>query len=141
MSTHDHPWTPIPDRPRTREAGSCRQCPVGCERVVHPAGCLESGCPRVYSYERDGRTWFGCIEGVHGAEIDMERFRVLARTKLGFGGLRAIRPPLPQCRTEVERTFEHRAGGPCVRPDFLLSAPRLDYRVTVPPAPEDVRPD
>ncbi len=58
---------------------------------------------------------------------------MLQRTKLGFGGLRAVRHPLPQCRTEVERTFEHRAGGPCVRPDFLLSAPRLDYRVTVPP--------
>ena len=28
------------------------------------------------------------------------------------------------CRTEIERTFEHRSDGPCVNPDFLLSAHR-----------------
>lgn len=116
-----------------RAAGSCRLCPVSCERVVHPAGCLESGCSRLYSYEQDGRTWIGCLEGVYGVEIDLERFRTLQRTAAGFGALRAVRDPLPICRTEVERTFEHRSDGPCVNPDFLLSAPRHAYTVTALP--------
>jgi len=128
----------LPGRgPRVRDEGSCRQCPVSCERVVYPAGCLESGCPRVYTYEEDGRTWFGCLAGVHGAEIDLRLFRVLQRTKEGFGALHALREPLPICRSTVERVFEHRSEGPCVNPDFLLSAPRPVYRVTVPPRAGD----
>ena len=121
-------------------AGSCRQCPVSCERVVHPAGCLESGCSRLYSYEEDGRTWIGCMEGVYRAEIDLERFQALQRTRGGFGALRAAREPLPMCRAEVERTFEHRSDGPCVNPDFLLSAPRHAYTVTASRRAEDRRP-
>lgn len=113
-----------------RAAGSCRLCPVSCERVVHPAGCLESGCSRLYSYEEDGRTWIGCLDGVYRAVIDLHRFRLLERTKGGFGALRAAREPLPMCRTDIERTFEHRADGPCVNPDFLLSAHRRAYTVT-----------
>lgn len=119
-------------------AGSCRQCPVSCERVVYPVGCLESGCSRLYSYEEDGRTWMGCLEGVYRAEIDLERFRALQRTKAGFGALRAVREPLPICRAEVERTFEHRGDGPCVNPDFLLSA-RHAYTVTATRRAEDRR--
>jgi hypothetical protein len=42
------------------------------------------------------------------------------------------------CRTEVERTFEHRSDGPCVNPDFLLSAHRGGYRVTATPSAEGV---
>jgi len=110
-------------------AGSCRQCPVGCERVVHPAGCVEAGCTRLYSYERDGRTWMGCMEGVYGVEIDLESFRLLQRTAAGFGGLRAARPPLGICRSVVERTFEHRGAPRCVNPDSLLSGAG-DYVVT-----------
>jgi hypothetical protein len=116
-----------------RAAGSCRLCAVSCERVVMPAGCLESGCSRLYSYEQDGRTWIGCVERVFAAEIDLHRFRLLERTRAGFGGLRTAREPLPICRTEVERTFEHRSDGPCVNPDFLLSAHRGGYRVTAAP--------
>ena len=95
-----------------RAAGSCRQCPVSCERVVYPAGCIESGCSR--------RTWMGCLEGVYRAEIDLDGFRRLQRTAAGFGALRATKEPLPMCRCDVERTFEHRSDGPCVNPDFLL---------------------
>jgi hypothetical protein len=111
-------------------AGSCRACPVSCERVVYPLGCLEGSCPRLYSYEEDGRTWIGCLEGVYRAEIDLERFRALQRTREGFGALRAAREPLPMCRCEIERTFEHRADGPCVNPDFLLSGGGRVYTVT-----------
>lgn len=118
-------------------AGSCRGCPVSCERVVYPAGCLESGCARLYSHEEEGRTWFGCVEGVFGAEVDLARFRALQATRTGFGALRAAREPLPICRAGVERTFEHRADGPCVNPDFLLSASSRAYHVSVTPRAGD----
>lgn len=103
-------------------AGSCRQCPVSCERVVQPAGCVESGCSRLYSYERDGSTWMGCLEGVYQVEIEVDGFRRLQRTAAGFGALRASREPLGICRSAVERTFEHRGAATCVNPDFLLSS-------------------
>lgn len=110
--------------------GSCRQCPVSCERTVHPAGCLETQCPRLYSYERDGRTWIGCMEGVYRVEIDLERLRRMERTAVGFGALRASREPLPICSSSVERTFEHRCASACVNPDFLLSGAGTAYTVT-----------
>ncbi|MGD9572309.1 MAG: hypothetical protein AB7V62_10515 [Thermoleophilia bacterium] len=111
-------------------AGSCRQCPVSCERVVQPAGCLESGCPRLYAHEREGRTWVGCLSGVFDVEIDLDGLHRLQRTKAGFGGLRAAREPLPICRSHVERTFEHREAPGCVNPDFLLSGTGSTYTVT-----------
>lgn len=114
-------------------AGSCRQCPVSCERTVRPAGCLEAGCPRLYSYERDGRTWVGCMEGVYRVEIDLERLRRMQRTAAGFGSLRAAREPLPICDASVERTFEHRSDAPCVNPDFLFSGTDVAYTVTATP--------
>lgn len=119
-------------------AGSCRACPVSCERVVHPAGCLEAGCSRLYSHERDGRSYVGCLEGVYRVEIDLDLFHALQRTvRGGFGALRAEREPLPMCRSEVESTFEHRADGPCINPDFLLSGPEHEYRVVVNPRSTD----
>ena len=111
-------------------AGSCRHCPVSCERVVEPAGCIEIGCPRLYSYERDGGTWVGCLEGVYRVEIDLEGLRRLQRTAAGFGALRAAREPLPMCRSSIEHTFEQRAQEPCVNPDFLLSGSDSTYTVT-----------
>jgi hypothetical protein len=111
-------------------AGSCRQCPISCERVVEPAGCIEAGCPRLYSHVREGRTWVGCMEGVYDVEIDLEGLRRMQRTKAGFGALRAAREPLPICRSEVERTFAHRGPAPCVNPDFLLSGAAAAYTVT-----------
>jgi hypothetical protein len=116
--------------------GSCRRCPVACERIVYPAGCVESGCSRLYAYEEHGRTYIGCLEKVYRCEIDLELFTQAERRRGGFGALRVVREPLPICRTEVEHTFEHRAAGGCVNPDFLLSAPRQDYRVTVHRRPE-----
>jgi len=112
-------------------AGSCRHCPIACERVVEPAGCIEAGCPRLYAHVRDGRTWIGCMEGVYDVEIDLDGFERLQDTTTGFGALRAAREPLPICRSGVERTFEHRASSaPCVNPDFLLSATGTTYAVT-----------
>lgn len=112
-------------------AGSCRQCPISCERVVEPAGCIEADCPRLYSHIREGRTWVGCMEGVYDVEIDLRGLERLQQTKAGFGALRAAREPLPICRSEVERTFAHRdPSAPCVNPDFLLSGAAAAYVVT-----------
>jgi hypothetical protein len=119
--------------------GSCRLCPVSCERVVEPAGCLEAGCPRLYSHVRDGRTWVGCMEGVYDVEVDLDGLRRLQRTAAGFGGLRAAREPLPICRAGIERTFAHRGAPACVNPDFLLSGSEATYTVTVTRRAEDPR--
>jgi len=111
-------------------AGSCRLCPVSCERVVEPAGCIEAGCARLYSHVRDGRTWVGCTEGVYDVEIDLDGLIRLQRTAAGFGALRTAREPLPICRSQVERTFAHRGRPHCVNPDFLLSGAGATYAVT-----------
>lgn len=108
--------------------GSCRQCVVSCDRVVHPAGCLRAECPKLYAHHAEGRTWIGCLAGVFSVQIDLERFRRIQRTAAGFGGLRLARAPLPVCHVEVQRTFAHR-GGACVNPDFLLSDAPGEYRV------------
>lgn len=130
-------------RPATAEsahsaAGSCRMCPVSCERVVQPAGCIEAACPRLYSHQREGRTWIGCAEGVYDVEIDLDGLRRLQRTRAGFGALRAAREPLPICRTVVERTFAHRPSAGCVNPDFLLSGSEATYTVTPTRRAEDL---
>jgi hypothetical protein len=122
--------------PGPSAAGGCRLCPVRCERLVYPAGCLERHCPRLYSYERDGRVLFGCLEKVFAVEIDRERFDELQARRGGFGGLRVARDPLPVCPVDVERTFEHRRHGSCVNPDFLLSSSRSGYTVALHPRPQ-----
>jgi len=104
-------------------AGSCRLCPVACERLVYPSGCLESGCTRLYSYDRAGRPVMGCLEGVFSVEIDIDAFTALQRTRAGFGALRVRREPLAICRCVIERTFEHRPHGDCANPGFLAAAP------------------
>jgi hypothetical protein len=96
-------------------------CPVSCERVVYPAGCLEAKCPRAYSYEQHGRMVFGCIEKVYAVEIDVEAFAALQRQPGGFGALRVLRDPLAVCRSDVDRTFAHR-GGACINPAFFEEA-------------------
>jgi hypothetical protein len=129
---NDHP--PIPAlRPGSRTGtpfpdtgpGLCGRCAVRCERVVYPSGCQESGCPRLYTYERDGRQVMGCLDKVFWAEIDLERFRALQRTRAGFGGLRVWREPTPMCHCAIEQPFAHRPHDPCVNPGFLNGAPAV----------------
>ena len=96
-----------------------------CERVVYPSGCRESGCPRLYTYERDGRQVMGCLDKVFWAEIDLERFTALQGTRAGFGGLRVWRTPTPACHIAVEQPFAHRPHGPCVNPGFLEGTPAV----------------
>ena len=108
-----------PSRPSP--AGGCHECPVRCEKVVYPAGCIDAECPSSYSYEHRGRLYFGCVEKVFRVEIDRALFDEMQAQPGGFGGLRVVRDPFPICRSEVDRTFEHRMHGGCVNPDFLLS--------------------
>jgi len=112
------------DTRRRGGVASCRKCPVYCERVVQPAGCFEAGCPMLYSYDEDGRRYFGCMQRVFDVEVDMRRFRDLERTRSGFGGLLLAREPLPVCRVGLEQSHPDRADGPCRDPEFLFTVPR-----------------
>ena len=49
----------------------------------------------------------------------------------GFGAVRAIRAPLPMCRSEIESCYEHRTGElGCVNPEFKeLAAGSPTFRV------------
>ena len=105
----------------TIEASECRQCCAFCDRVVHPSGCLASGCQYLYLYDDDetGARFMGCMHKVFRVEIDMGIFREAERTRLGFGGVKMTGAPLPQCKTSVERAYH--GYGPafaCVNPRF-----------------------
>ena len=109
---------------------ACRRCPVRCDKVVYPTGCIESECSRLYAYKEGERTFVGCLDRVFAVELDLTAFRRLERLRGGFGGLRATREPHAFCQTDVDAAFEHRAAGACVNPDFLLSATRHPLKVT-----------
>jgi hypothetical protein len=98
---------------------------------VYLSGCVETACPALYSGEREGRAVVGCLNGVFTVEIDRGAFDDLQATRCGFGALRAVRPPLPICRTSIDQAFEHRAVGACRNPDFLLSGSLDGIRVSV----------
>jgi hypothetical protein len=100
----------------------CRQCCSFCDRLVHPAGCIESGCAYLYVYddEQSGRRYMGCLNKVFRGEIDLELFREAERTRHGFGGVRMSGSPLPQCRSSVERAYDGTGGAfECVNPGFF----------------------
>jgi hypothetical protein len=96
--------------------------------MVHPAGCIESGCPYLYLYddERSGRRFMGCLNKVFRVEIDVELFEEAERTRHGFGGVKMTGQALPRCRTSVERAYLGN-GRPfdCVNPRFF-QAPAPD---------------
>lgn len=110
-------------------AGSCRSCPAWCDRVVFPSGCFEGECPRLAVDAHEGRARFRCLEGVFEVTVDLERFTQAQRTRGGFGALRVMREPLPMCRCDIDIAHADRAEGPCVDPDFLLTALRRPYEV------------
>ena len=72
------------------ELHECRQCCAFCDRVVHPSGCIESGCQFLYLYddEETGRRFMGCMNKVFRGEIDAEMFDQAERTRHGFGGVK-----------------------------------------------------
>lgn len=114
----------IPPASAADDASVCRRCPVFCDRIVYPAGCLESGCERLVVSAREGRDVFACSAGVYAVEIDLEAFELAERTRGGFGALRVRRPPLSICRGAVEEAHPHRDPGPCRNVAFMLAALR-----------------
>ena len=111
--------------------GSCRRCRAYCDWVVDPVGCL--GCARLYAYDaRDSRRYAGCVEGVHAAEIDLAVLEACRDEERPFGGIRAVRRPLPICRAHVERAYPQREPEiGCVNPEFHEPPGGGSFSVTV----------
>jgi hypothetical protein len=106
----------------TAELHECRQCCAFCDRVVHPSGCIESGCKFLYLYDDEdtGRRFMGCMNKVFRGEIDVEMFEQAERTRQGFGGVKMSGLALPQCRASVERAYDgYSEAFDCVNPDFF----------------------
>jgi hypothetical protein len=104
---------------RPQDEVECRLCEVHCDKVVYPSACIERSCPFAYAYEEHGRTFMGCMQKVFSAEIDLHMLRAAERRRDGFGAVRAIRGPLPMCRSAVQQTFEQREPElGCVNPEF-----------------------
>ena len=63
---------PLPAR-HANELHECRRCCSFCDRVVHPSGCIASGCQFLYLYDDDetGRRFMGCMHNVFRGEIDL----------------------------------------------------------------------
>jgi hypothetical protein len=90
--------------------------------VVHPSGCIASGCQFLYLYddEETGRRYMGCMNKVFRGEIDQELFEQAERTRHGFGGVKMTGLPLPQCRATVERAYDgYTEAFECVNPSFF----------------------
>lgn len=97
----------------------CRRCRVHCEKVVHPAACVERSCPFAYAYEEWGRTYVGCMQRIFDVEIDLAVLEESRGRRDGFGGVRARRQPLPMCQAEVIRCYQTREGElGCLNPEF-----------------------
>jgi hypothetical protein len=116
---------------RPQDEVECQRCEVHCDKVVYPSACLARACPFVYAYEEFGHTYMGCMQKVFGAEIDVDMLHAAERRRSGFGAVRAVRNPLPMCKSEVEPTYPHRAGElGCVNPEFSeLPAGSPTFRV------------
>lgn len=113
---------PVSGQAKLALGHECRQCCTFCDRVVHPAGCIESSCPYLYLYddEESGNRYMGCLGNVFRVEIDVELFEGAQRTRQGYGGVAMTGRPTPRCRTTVERAYEGE-GAPfaCVNPGFF----------------------
>jgi hypothetical protein len=112
---------PVPARTAS-ELHECRQCCSFCDRVVHPSGCISSGCQFLYLYddEETGRRFMGCMNKVFRGEIDQELFEQAERTRHGFGGVKMTGLPLPQCRASVDRAYDgYTEAFECVNPGFF----------------------
>jgi len=116
---------------RPQDETDCRRCEVHCDKVVYPSACVDRACPFLYAYEAWGHTYVGCMQNVFRVEIDLDLLRAAEARREGFGAIKAARPPLPMCRTAVERCYEHRADElGCVNPEFSeLPSGKPTFRV------------
>ena len=104
---------------RPQDEVECRRCEVHCDKVVYPGACIERSCPFVYAYEAWGHTYIGCMQKVFAVEIDLDLLRAAESRREGFGAVKAIRAPLPMCRTEVSACYETRGDDlGCRNPEF-----------------------
>jgi hypothetical protein len=102
-----------------QDEAECRLCEVHCEKVVYPVACLHRSCPFVYAYEEQGHRYMGCLQKIYEAEIDVELMLEAEASREGFGAVRALRGPLPMCRSAVQTTFAHRETElGCLNPEF-----------------------
>lgn len=102
-------------------SGECRQCRTFCDKLIEPRGCVEMGCPYLYSYddELSGNRYMGCLQKVFGCEIDLDAFKSAERGS-GYGGIKMTGEALPHCQFSVEPAYE--GDGPaheCVNPRFF----------------------
>ena len=112
---------PIPAR-TSAELHECRQCCSFCDRVVHPSGCIASGCQYLYLYddEETGSRFMGCMHKVFRGEIDVELFEQAERTRHGLRRREDDRPaatPVPLDRGARLRRLH---GGLRLREPALL---------------------
>ena len=87
--------------------------------MIEPRGCIEMGCPFLYTYEDQsgGHRYMGCLQKVFAVEIDVDMFEKAERTRAGFGGIKASREPLAMCPFKVERSYEGQGGAfTCTNP-------------------------
>ncbi|MBA3305679.1 MAG: hypothetical protein H0U25_07115 [Thermoleophilaceae bacterium] len=107
----------------------CRQCCTFCDRVLHPSGCIDSGCAYLYLFddEETGHRFMGCMNKVFRAEIEVEAFEQAQRTRHGFGGVKMTGRPIAQCRTSVEKAYGG-YGEPfeCVNPGFFAKPDQVE---------------
>jgi hypothetical protein len=102
-----------------QDEAECRLCEVHCEKVVYPTSCLDRSCPFVYAYEEHGHKYMGCLQKIFEAEIDVELMLEADASREGFGAVRALRGPLPMCRSAVQTTFADRETDlGCLNPEF-----------------------
>ena len=109
-------------RSKTAQHTECRQCCAFCDKTIEPRGCIEMNCPFLYTYEHEtnGRSYMGCLQKVFAVEIDVDLFQKAERTRQGFGGVKAMREPLPMCPFRVERSYEgDGAAFECVNQRFF----------------------
>jgi len=91
----------------------CHECSAVCEKVVYPAACLSMNCRFLYSFQEDGKAFFGCIQKVFAHEIELKRFQDIERTKGGFGVVKVAHQPLPHCSVAVQSCYQTDEGLLC----------------------------
>jgi hypothetical protein len=116
---------------RPQDEVECRRCEVHCDKVVYPGACLERSCPFVYAYEAWGHTYMGCMQKVYEVEIDLDLLQAAEARRDGFGAVKAMRAPLPMCRTEVAGCYESRHDRiGCRNPEFFeVPRARPSFRI------------
>jgi hypothetical protein len=121
--------TELPLRPQ--DEVECRRCEVHCDKVVYPGACIDRACPFIYAYEAWGHTYIGCMQKIFDVEIDLDLLQAAQRRRDGFGGVKAMRAPLPMCCAEVSSCYEQRSDEiGCRNPEFFeFPVARPSFRV------------